>query len=457
MKRILVLPLVTAIMLGCGGSKKVAQAPITPSWVQERPTQAGYYIGIGSARKTTPDYQQAAKQSALADLASDISVSISSQSVLNAFESQNYFSEDFRSSIRAEAQKELEGYEVVDSWEDQNTYWIYYRLSKDNYRRMVEEKKAAAAAKSLDFYAKAITAIEGNDSRTALLILVKALEPIKPFFAETITATYRDKQIFLGNEIISTLTSTLNSLTLKGPKAVNVKLGYGIESDKLTYLVTSSNGIPQKSIPLKITYTERPLTNNRIVTNNQGEASFSINAVRSRKLTETITVGIDFESIVKEATHDFAIGKILARFKTPSTETQVIINRPRFLVTSNETNLGVAIERKPLAESLKRKILEAGFPITENPAEADYNININSSTRQTGQSGQYTQVSLNLQITVTNTNGNTVYTHSTDRINASHFEAQSAGINAYTNAAKRIESYIAEELIERIIKGDRTY
>ncbi|MGB4329413.1 MAG: LPP20 family lipoprotein, partial [Tenuifilum sp.] len=413
--------------------------------------------GIGSARKTTPDYQQAAKQSALADLASDISVSISSQSVLNAFESQNYFSEDFRSSIRAEAQKELEGYEVVDSWEDQNTYWIYYRLSKDNYRRMVEEKKAAAAAKSLDFYAKAITAIEGNDSRTALLILVKALEPIKPFFAETITATYRDKQIFLGNEIISTLTSTLNSLTLKGPKAVNVKLGFGIESDKLTYLVTSSNGIPQKSIPLKITYTERPLTNNRIITNNQGEASFSINAVRSRKLTETITVGIDFESIVKEATHDFAIGKILARFKTPSTETQVIINRPRFLVTSNETNLGVAIERKPLAESLKRKILEAGFPITENPAEADYNININSSTRQTGQSGQYTQVSLNLQITVTNTNGNTVYTHSTDRINASHFEAQSAGINAYTNAAKRIESYIAEELIERIIKGDRTY
>ena len=91
MKRILVLPLVTAIMLGCGGSKKVAQAPITPSWVQGRPTQAGYYIGIGSARKTTPDYQQAAKQSALADLASDISVSISSQSVLNAFESQTTF------------------------------------------------------------------------------------------------------------------------------------------------------------------------------------------------------------------------------------------------------------------------------------------------------------------------------------------------------------------------------
>lgn len=342
MKRILVLPLVTAIMLECGGSKKVAQTPITPSWIQGRPTQPGYYIGIGSARKTTPDYQQAAKQSALADLASDISVSISSQSVLNAFESQNYFSEDFRSSIRAEAQKELEGYEVVDSWEDQNTYWIYYRLSKDTYRRMVEEKKAAAAAKSLDFYDKAITAINGNDTRTALLMLVKALEPIKPFFAETITATYRDNQIFLGNEIISTLTNTLNSLTVKGPKAVNVKLGFGIDGNSLTYTVTNTNGTLQKTIPLKITYTERPLTNNRIITNNQGEASFSIDVVRSCKLNEIITVKVDFESIVKEATRDFAIGKILARFKTPSAETQISITPTKIpcVVNRNQPRCG---------------------------------------------------------------------------------------------------------------------
>lgn len=457
MKRTLVLPLISAILLGCGSSSKMAQTPPTPSWVQGRPTQAGYYIGIGSARKTTPDYQQAAKQSALADLASDISVSISSQSVLNAFESQNYFSEDFRSSIRAEAQKELEGYEVVDTWEDQNTYWIYFRLSKETYKRMVEEKKAAAAAKSLDFYDKAIKALDANDAKSALLMLVKALEPIKPYFAETITTTYHDKQIFLGNEIITTLTNTLSSLTISGPKTVEVKLGWGIGSEQLTYSVNNNNGIPQRAMPLKVTYTERPLANNRIVTNQQGEASLSIDAVRSRKANENINIEIDFEAIVKEGTRDFAIGKILSHMKTPSAETRINIIRPKFYVTSDETNLGNPIERKPLADALKRKMLEVGFPVTDNRSEADYIVSLAASTQQAGQAGQYVQVNLNLQLTVTNPAGNTVYTYTADRINASHFEAQTAGLNAYSSAAKRIESAVASELIDRIVKGDRLY
>lgn len=457
MKRILVLPLVTAIMLGCGGSKKVAQAPNTPSWVQGRPNQAGYYIGIGSARKTTPDYQQAAKQSALADLASDISVSISSQSVLNAFESQNYFSEDFRSSIRAETQKELEGYEVVDSWEDQNTYWVYYRLSKDAYKRMVEEKKAAAAAKSLDFYDKAISALDANDAKSALLMLVKALEPIKPYFAETITVTYRDKQIFLGNEIITALSNTLSTLTISGPKTADVKFGWGIGSEQLTYSVNNNNGIPQRAMPLKVTYTERPFTNYRIVTNQQGEASVSIGVVRSKKVNETISVEIDFETIVKEGTRDFAIGKMLSRMKTPSANTKINIIRPKFYITSDETNLGNPIEHKPLANALKRKVLETGFPVTENPSEADYFINLNASTQKAGQAGQYVQVNLIFKLDITNAAGNSVYTYTADRINASHFDPQTAGINAYGNAVKRIRSVIANELIEKIVKGDRAY
>ncbi len=457
MKRASLLPVITAILLGCASSSKVSNAPTAPAWVQGRPTVAGYYIGIGSARKTTPDYQQAAKQSALADLASDISVSISAQSVLNAFESQNFFSEDFRSSIRAEAQKELEGYEVVDSWEDQSTYWVYYRLSRDTYRRMVEEKKASATAKSLDFYDKAVNAMEANDAKTAMLMLVKALEPIKPYFAETITATYRDRQIYLGNEIITSLTNTLHSLSITGPKAVDVKLGTPVESPQLTYLVANGNGIPQKSIPLKVAYTERPLVNNRTTTNQQGQASFSIDAVRSKKVSETITVEVDFEAIVKEGTRDFAIGKMLSRLKTPATETRINVVRPKFFITSDETNLGSPVERKPLADALKRKMLEAGFPVTDNRSEADYIVSLTAATQQTGQAPQYVQVNLNLKLNVTNPAGNTVYTFTADRINASHFEAQTAGLNAYTSAAKRIESAIADELIDRIVKGDRPY
>ncbi|HPF93435.1 MAG TPA: LPP20 family lipoprotein, partial [Tenuifilaceae bacterium] len=114
------------LLLGaCVGGKKV-QGPPKPDWVTNRPTSPMYYYGIGAARKSSDvsQYQQAARQNALADMANEISISISSNSVIHAFESNLNFREDFTSTIRAQTQQDLEGYEQVDSWDDENTYWV---------------------------------------------------------------------------------------------------------------------------------------------------------------------------------------------------------------------------------------------------------------------------------------------------------------------------------------------
>ena len=135
-KKILFLPILIGLLVGCAGSKKSAQVPVSPEWVQARPTSQIYYVGIGSARKTADPngYMQAAKQSALADLASDISINISSNSVLSAFETQQRFFEDYSSTIKADAQKELEGYEIVETWEDLTNYWVYYKIGRASCR-----------------------------------------------------------------------------------------------------------------------------------------------------------------------------------------------------------------------------------------------------------------------------------------------------------------------------------
>ena len=58
----------------------------TPDWLQERPMGAFDYIGIGSATKDQSNYQEIAKRNALAELASEIEVTVEANSLLTVME-----------------------------------------------------------------------------------------------------------------------------------------------------------------------------------------------------------------------------------------------------------------------------------------------------------------------------------------------------------------------------------
>jgi hypothetical protein len=457
--RVFILLILAVVFSSCGGSKKVAEVPVSPGWVQARPTSQSYYVGIGSARKTNDPngYMQTAKQNALADLASDISINISSNSVLSAFESQQRFFEDYSSTIKADAQKELEGYEIVDTWEDASNYWVYFHLSKDTYRKITDERKQKAAAKSLDFYDKALQNIDNGEIRVALVLLVKALEPIKPYFAETIMANYNGKEIFLGNEIIQSISSTLNKLSIKGPYDLSVKMGKPVLQNQLQFSVQFDQQKYPKGIPLKATYTEKPIAQNRAITEANGIAGFGIDAVRSSKSSEKFKVVMDFEPIVSEATTDFTIRKILTRFNVPSFEVSLNIVKPTFCIQAIEKNIGKALNQNSLAEAVKRKLAESSMPIVSKASEADYVISIDASTVQVSESNGYKQAGLSATISVRSTDGLEIYRKSLDRVLGSHFDIEMAGKNAYGEASKKIENTIMREIIEVVVKGKSSY
>lgn len=447
------------IISSCGGTKKASQIPVSPSWVQVRPSTALYYVGIGSARKTKDinGYMQTAKQNALADMASDISINISSNSVLSAFESQQRFSEDYSSTIRADAQKELEGYEVVETWEDELNYWVYYRLSKETYRKLTEEKKRNAVLKSLDYYDKAIKSIESDETRVGLVLLVKSLEPIKPYFAESIVANYNGKEIFLGNEIIQVISTTLNNLSISGPTDLTVKMGKPVLQTALQFTVNYKQKNPQKAIPLKANYTEKLISPNKTTTDANGVASFGIDAVRSSKSSERFNVRVDLESIVSEGTTDFTIRKLLSKFNVPEFEVTINVTKPSFYISSSEKNIGKPLVDNLLLEAAKRKLVEAGMPLVERFSNADYVLNIDAFTVQTAQSGEFRQASLTATISVKNSDGNEVYRKNLEKIVGAHFDIEVAGKNAYAEAVKKIENTVMREILEMVVKGKSNY
>ena len=303
------------LLVGCGAPKKVETTTVpAPAWVQNRPISSTYYVGIGSAVKSADmnQTQQTAKQNALADMASDISINISSNSLLSTFEINQSFIEDYTKTIKAQAEQDLEGYETVGNYEDQNSYWIYFRLSKTEYQKFKEERKAKAITKALDLYDKGLAAENSGDVRMSFINFIKALEPLKPYFSEPLQATYQGKEIFLGNEIFKELTQVLSRIRIEATnKQVNVKQGQQIPLGSFEFKVTGANGQPLNGLTIVGAYTEKPLRYSRIQTDLNGLASFVVDAVRSNKTTQTLKATVNLETIANESNNRFNCTKTL--------------------------------------------------------------------------------------------------------------------------------------------------
>jgi hypothetical protein len=90
-----------------------SQVPVemkVPIWVSSRPNNGFKYIGVGFSDKTKGgNYQIEAKKNALYDLASEIKVDISSNSVLYTVQNNNTFNENFNSLIKLSNSDNIEG------------------------------------------------------------------------------------------------------------------------------------------------------------------------------------------------------------------------------------------------------------------------------------------------------------------------------------------------------------
>ncbi|MBL7934493.1 MAG: LPP20 family lipoprotein, partial [Bacteroidia bacterium] len=110
---------------------QTTETALAPGWVTKRPVNSSKFIGIGVADKTSGNnYQGEAKKNALFDLSSEIKVDISSNSILYTVQNNNQFNENFNSLIKLSNTDNIEGYKLVDAYENEKQYWLYYELDK---------------------------------------------------------------------------------------------------------------------------------------------------------------------------------------------------------------------------------------------------------------------------------------------------------------------------------------
>ncbi|MEJ2055224.1 MAG: LPP20 family lipoprotein, partial [Calditrichaceae bacterium] len=149
------------------------------------------------------DYRQIAKENALQDLASEITVNISSEIVVKMMETSDNLEEDLKSQIRATTKANLEGYEQVDNWEDNDFYWVYYRLSRDTYAKNKKERINKARSLGMNLLEQGMEKEKAEDPAAALGYYVQALQAVEEFIGEPIKTEFAGSTIYLQNEIFN--------------------------------------------------------------------------------------------------------------------------------------------------------------------------------------------------------------------------------------------------------------
>ncbi len=208
MKRLLPLIVLVAIV-ACKGRQRTPTGPVPvesteaprPEWVRSRPVSSAYYIGIGLASKARPDVMETAKKNALNDLASEISVTVEGNSLLYTLDRKTRFDESFTSTIRTRTSEQIEGFELMDTWENGTEYWTYYRLSRSEHARLKAERKQRAIANATDLFTRARTSIGGGDLRSAMDSDLRALIAMKSYWGENDVVEIDGKQVPLVNEV----------------------------------------------------------------------------------------------------------------------------------------------------------------------------------------------------------------------------------------------------------------
>jgi hypothetical protein len=423
MRNIFIL-LFVCLLASCSASKRVVQdeVVISPEWVSARPISSSYYIGIAKASKQSEDYQALAKQNALMDLSSEISVKLSSESIFHQVDKGESYREDYQSLIQIESQKNLEGYTLVGSWENEGEYWLYYQLSKATWEKIQIERKQKAIGEAFSYYQLAINQRAKNEFVASIHYAVKALEALKLYMKEPLFHPSLDQP--------------LDRLCFQFLADAHDSVQYDVETDskQRTHLVGDdiSNALFEASVvagvPFKVRSSMKGIPA-KVISSEDGLLKVNATSVDANKEEHFVQFDLDWARILQEADASSWLRSLLT-FPENSFVFEVQIKWPRIAISSAELNLGEAMSQSILLNETKDYLKDKGFEFATE-GEADLVIFISANTREGLVSRRMHTALLEYTFTVNDSSGNEIYHEQVRELKGVQASFPTAGVNAY--------------------------
>ena len=437
MKRYWVILLI--FLASCAAKKQAAEFEARPDWVKQKPIIQGYYIGIGSVKKvgTSAQYTAQARQQALADLAEGVSSSVSATSVLHTIETDYGVSESFNQKIQVSTDDYLEGFDPVDFYENETSYWVYYKIAKSTYHEMKEKKKQEAVATALAKYQSGLQEEKANKPKEALAFYLQGLQAIKRYLNEETPTQYNGNSVDIGNELYSATSEILNALDIKaGKESISVKRGESFKKN-LEFLVTY-NKKPVQGIPVEFSYTGGYLKKDRQNSDMNGMVQLEPEVLYSRNGKEQISASINLKELAQKAVDDLFIrGLILKRNLKPAT-VQVIIESPSVALQIAD-NVCTDDECTRINNFFNENVNQYGYNLLSKN-KADFVFELFYGYKKGENAGGLTSVYISGEIKIKDKTGKMVWSKQTEEIKgvgSSENEARNKAFSEFSSSLNR--------------------
>jgi hypothetical protein len=434
----------------CAAKKQAAEFEAQPAWMKQKPIIPGYYTGIGSAKKvgTSSEYIANARKDALADLAGEVAVQISSTSVYHSIENKYGQIESYDQRIETNVKDYLEGFEPVEIYENADSYWVYYSISKQVYIEKKESKKQEALMMALAKHNSGNQEDLSGKPKEALAFYLQGLQAIKPYLKEETSVASGDSQIDIGNRLFSSMDQLLSDLIINPEiNELKVKRGTSFNQD-LRFMVLYKNQVV-RGIPVEFSYTGGYLKNDRVMTDLNGYAILQPEIIYSKNKQEQLSACINVKEMASRAVEDtFIRGLVLKKAIQPAT-VKVNIEPPTLSLEIIE-NSCEGDECESLLQIFNQSMNTSGLVFIDKGV-SDFTFQLSYRLLPGTSAGGLLSTELNGRLKILDKNKNTVWTKEINGIRGVGSDSKEALEKAFSEFIIALSKNYIRQGLDKII------
>ena len=450
--RLNIFALIALTVLSCAGSKNAVQIP---SWVIERPINPSYYIGIATASKIEYPFnaREVANENAINSMAREIRVVVSSESVLSTLQVNHWVEESFASQITSTVAEDLEGYTLMGTYESETEVWVYYRLSKADYARTLEERKRVALSRAYSHYVDAEKLKTKGAINTAVERYLMGLDAMSKYLAEENPYIGEDGVEFkLDRALLNGLSGIISNIEI-GCDVSRIELGVEDHFKSSIKVDVSLDHHEVEGIPLTYRYSRgRVPISGTTSTSGDGKANILLSEFDHGILHSEVKVELDINGLLEILKPLSPLRSLVENLKATPFILPIDFIPPRIRVVGDEKISGRKIKNQILTPIVKSELVDNGVEVVEQSGEGVMTLYLEADCSVSGNSyGLFTSY-LNAHLSLKNDDGELLNHMSIDNIKGVQQTAKRAGEESYRKTKEEISDDFMYEFVDSIYK-----
>lgn len=450
MRNFLYISILILIFASCKSKQEAVVAPAAvevkvPLWVSSRPNNGFKYVGIGFAEKGRgSDYQIEAKKAALYDLASEIKTNISSNSVLYTVQNNNNFNENFNSLIKLSNTDNLEGYQLIDSYENDKQYWVYYTLDKETYAAAKAKKKEQTISRAASLIASSFVDEGNKDFSSSLKKRIQAFGVLTPYLNEEILFDEsQTKGLRTVIDLTTLIQQQLQSISVEFSMQNPVLKPYQPSYAPLKYRLLINRNAALQNFPFLVSSDDDRISVQAFAsTNGLGDMFVKVTNVEPINQPVAFSLQPDTRTLMGSDSVGLAGLTLLSQFVSTGTlKVNAQVNSIAVFIQCEEKNLGTPTGGGSIESLVRQKFTGEELRITDDKTQADFIIEAFADTKEDvssavlGQNYGLKLAGLTVQLSLRAVNSKDyLYKSQVSDIFGYANQLDQAGLNAYQSA-----------------------